>query len=308
MSSDAPGFGEIMTHFAFDAPWYGLLLAIAGFYVVAWLRVRSARPRVPPGGGRLAAFLLGILLIAVATQSPLEHYGAQLLWAGFASMLLLTMIAPPLILLGSPLTLAFRASSPRGRARLRGFYRGRVMRVVAMPIVSWLAFAIVTYAWQFTGLTEEAAANVFVRDVQQLSLLAVSLLFWWPALCADPVPWRMNHPLRVLYVAVEMTHKGLFGGMFLSLTTPVHETFAAAMPAWAPSAMMDQRLAILVLWVGGSLVFLVALAAIAVSWIRYEARQSTRVDRRLDALREARRQRERALGGVLECPGAGEAR
>ena len=161
---------------------------------------------------------------------------------------------------------------------------------------------MVTYAWQFTGLTEEAAANVFVRDAQQLSLLAVSLLFWWPALCADPVAWRMNHPLRVLYVAVEMTHKGLFGGMFLSLNTPVHETLAANLPAWAPSAMMDQRLAILVLWVGGSLVFLVALAAIAVSWVRYEARQSARVDRRLDALREARRQRARALGSVAERP------
>ncbi len=302
MSENAPGFAEVMAQFAFDAPWYGLLLLAAAFYAVAWVRVRSERPRVPPGWGRLAAFMLGLALIFVATQSPLEHYGNQLLWVDFGGMLLLTMIAPPLLLLGSPLTLAFRASGPRGRARLRRFYRGRTMRIVAMPIASWLIFAVVTYAWQFTGLTEEAAANVFVRDAQQLSLLAVSLLFWWPALCADPVAWRMNHPLRVLYVAVEMTHKGLFGGMFLSLNTPVHETLAANLPAWAPSAMMDQRLAILVLWVGGSLVFLVALAAIAVSWVRYEGRQSARVDRRLDALREARRQRARALGSVAERP------
>lgn len=300
MSDVAPGFGEVIAQFAFDAPWYGLLLAAAGFYAVAWFRVRVERPRVPPRVWQLVAFMLGLALIFVATQSPLEHYGNQLLWADFGGMLLLTMIAPPLLLLGSPLTLAFRVSGPRGRARLRRLYRGRTARIVAMPIVSWLLFAVVTYAWQFMGITEDAAENVFVRDVQQLSLLAVSLLFWWPALCADPVPWRMNHPLRVLYVAVEMTHKGLFGGMFLSLNTPVHETFAANTPAWGPSPMMDQRLAILVLWVGGSLVFLVALAAIAVSWIRYEARQSHRIDRRLEALREARRERARALGSVFE--------
>ena len=302
MSDAAPGFGEVIAQFAFDAPWYGLLLAAAGFYGVAWFRVRAERPRVPPRVWQLSAFMLGLALIFVATQSPLEHYGNQLLWTDFAGMLLLTMIAPPLLLLGSPLTLAFRVSGPRGRARLRRLYRGRTARIVAMPIFSWLLFAVVTYAWQFMGITEDAAENVFVRDVQQLSLLAVSLLFWWPALCADPVPWRMSHPLRVLYVAVEMTHKGLFGGMFLSLNTPVHETFAANTPAWGPSPMMDQRLAILVLWVGGSLVFLVALAAIAVSWIRFEARQSHRVDRRLDALREARRARERALGGAFERP------
>jgi len=302
MSETAPGFAEVMGQFAFDAPWYGLLLLAAAFYAVAWLRVRADRPRVPPGWWKLGAFMLGLFLIFVATQSPLEHYGNQLLWADFGGMLLLTMIAPPLLLLASPLTLAFRVSGPRGRARLRRLYRGRTARIVAMPIASWLAFAVVTYAWQFTGLTEEAAANVFVRDVQQLSLLAVSLLFWWPALCADPVAWRMSHPLRVLYVAVEMTHKALFGGMFLSLNTPVHETFAANMPAWGPSAMTDQGLAILVLWVGGSLVFLVALTAIAVSWIRYEARQSHRVDRRLEAEREARRERARALDGVFERP------
>ena len=302
MSETAPGFAEVMGQFAFDAPWYGLLLLVAAFYAVAWLRVRADRPRVPPGWRRMGAFMLGLALIFVATQSPLEHYGNQLLWADFGGMLLLTMIAPPLLLLGSPLTLAFRVSGPRGRARLRRLYHGRTTRIIAMPIVSWLAFAVVTYAWQFTGLTEEAAANVFVRDVQQISLLAVSLLFWWPALCADPVAWRMSHPLRVLYVAVEMTHKALFGAMFLSLNTPVHETFAANLPAWAPSAMTDQGLAILVLWVGGSLVFLVALVAIAISWIRYEARQSHRIDRRLEAEREARRERARALDGVFERP------
>ena len=300
MSETAPGFAEVMGQFAFDAPWYGLLLLVAAFYAVAWLRVRADRPRVPPGWRRMGAFMLGLLLVFVATQSPLEHYGNQLLWADFGGMLLLTMIAPPLLLLGSPLILAFRVSGPRGRARLRRLYRGRTARIVAMPIASWLAFAVVTYAWQFTALTEEAAANVFVRDVQQLSLLAVSLLFWWPALCADPVPWRMSHPLRVLYVAVEMTHKALFGAMFLSLNTPIHETFAANAPAWAPSAMTDQGVAILVLWVGGSLVFLAALVAIAVGWIRYEARQSRRIDRRLEAEREARRQRARALGGAFE--------
>ena len=287
----APDLAAIVARFAFDPLWDAALLAAAALYLAALWRVRAR----PADARRAGAFLLGLALVFAATQSPLEHYGTRLLWADFAGMLLLTMVAPPLLLLGAPLTLAFRASGPRGRARLRRFYRGRAMRVVAMPLVSWLLFAAVTYAWQFTALTEVAARNVFARDLQQLSLLAVALLFWWPALCADPAPWRMNHPLRLLYVAVEMTHKGLFGGMFLSLNTPVHESFAAAAPAWSVSAMADQRLAILVLWVGGSLVFLAALAFIALDWARHETRRARRVDRRLDAERRARRLRERAF-------------
>ena len=287
----APDLDAVAARFAFDPLWDAALLAAAALYLAALWRVRAR----PADARRAGAFLLGLALVFVATQSPLEHYGTRLLWADFAGMLLLTMVAPPLLLLGAPLTLAFRASGPRGRALLRRFYRGRAMRVAAMPLVSWLLFAAVTYAWQFTALTEAAARNVFARDLQQLSLLAVALLFWWPALCADPAPWRMNHPLRLLYVAVEMTHKGLFGGMFLSLNTPVHESFAAAAPAWSVSAMADQRLAILVLWVGGSLVFLAALAFIALDWARHEARRARRVDRRLDAERRARRLRERVF-------------
>ncbi len=296
----APGLAEIAARFAFDLPWDAALLAAAALYLFALLRVRRTRPRVPPGRLHAGAFLLGLVLVFVATQSPLEHYGNQILWTNFAGMLLLTMVAPPLILLGAPLTLAFRASGRWGRARLRRFYRSRAMRIVAMPVTTWLLFAVVTYVWQFTTLTEEAAGNVFVRDLQQLTLFAVALLFWWPALCADPVAWRMNHPLRVLYVTVEMTHKGLFGGMFLSLTTPVHETFAAQTPAWAVSAMADQRIAILILWVGGSVVFLAALAAISLSWVRYEARRAACIDRRLESERSARAARARALGRVFE--------
>lgn len=287
----APDLAAIAARFAFDPLWDAALLAAAALYLAALRRA----PSRPADARRAGAFLLGLALVFAATQSPLEHYGTRLLWADFAGMLLLTMVAPPLLLLGAPLTLAFRATGPRARARLRRFYRGRAMRVIAMPLVSWLLFAAVTYAWQFTALTEEAARHVFARDIQQASLLAVALLFWWPALCADPAPWRMNHPRRLLYVAVEMTHKGLFGGMFLSLNTPVHESFAAAAPAWSLSAMADQRLAILVLWVGGSLVFLAALAFIALDWVRHETRRARRVDRRLDAEREARRLRERVF-------------
>ena len=302
MRETAPGVAEVFGHFAFDLPWYTAAVFAVALYVGALRLVRRAGPRVPPSLWRAVAFVAGAVLVLVATQTPLEHYGNQLLWADFAGMFLLTMAAPPLILLGAPLTLAFRANGRRGRARLRRLYRGRVARVAGMPVTAWLLFAVVTYLWQFTSLTEQAATNVFVRDAQQLSLLAVGLLFWWPALNADPVPWRMSHPLRVLYVSVEMTHKALFGGMFLSLNTPVHETFAANAPLWSISAMADQRLAILILWVGGSLAFLVALASIAVGWVGYEARSAARIDRRLDEQRRARRERDRALGEVFEAP------
>ena len=184
--------------------------------------------------------MLGLALVFVATQSPLEHYGNQLLWADFAGMLLLTMIGPPLILLGAPLTLAFpcqRTAGTRPPAPPlpgpRHAHRRHAHRVLAALRGRYLT------SGSSRASPRRRRPTSSCETCQQLSLFAVSLLFWWPALCADPVAWRMSHPLRVLYIAVEMTHKGLFGGMFLSLNTPVHETFAANMPVWAISAMTE---------------------------------------------------------------------
>jgi putative membrane protein len=294
---DAPSFQEVMSHWAFDVPWLAVALGAVGFYGLAFRRSRQVGSPHPTW--RLLSFLGGIVFVMVATLSPLEHYGNQLLWANFTGFLLLTMIAPALILLGAPLTLAFRVLGPAGSAHLRKAYRHPVVAILTFPVLSWFGFAVVTYVWQFTGLADLAAENVFVRDFQLASSLAIGLLFWLPVVAADPMRWRLPYPLRALYVFVEMTHKGLFGGMFLSMQTAMHPGFAASVPAWGPEPLIDQRIAILILWIGGNLVFLVGLVAILLGWLRYEQRNQRRVDWRLRLQREAAERRRRALDQVF---------
>jgi len=165
--------------------------------------------------------------------------------------------------------------------------------------VTWLLFAGVTYLWQFTDWTDLAARNLWVREMQRSSLLLVGVLFWLPAVSPDPVRWRLPYPLRALYVFVEMTHKGLFGGMFLSMHTAMHSEFASRAAAWAPEAMTDQRIAILILWLGGNLIFLLALVGIVVRWVQYEQRNQRRTDWRLRLERDAKAKRRAALEQVF---------
>lgn len=296
----APGVAEILSHWSWDIPWLGVAVLAIGAYLRAFGRTRAV-PQLH-ARWRLWSYVSGVALVLVAVLSPLEHYGNELLWANFTGFLLITMIAPPLILLGAPLTLAFRVASPRGRKFLRGLYRNPLVAALTFPVVTWLAFAVVTYLWQFTTLTSEAASHVFLRDLQQASLLLVGLLFWAPALAVDPMRWRMAHPLRALYVVLEMAHKALFGGMFLSMNTAMHDAFAANAPAWAPAPITDQRMAILVLWLGGNLVFVAALAGILTGWVRYERRNQHRTDWRLRLQREAAARRREAMDQVFTRP------
>ena len=294
---NAPGLAEIIRQWSFDPVWIAFGLAAIAAYGLAFRRAKRLGFEHP--AWRLALFSMGVLITVVSIVSPIEHYSGQLLWVDFTGFLLLTMIVPPLILLGAPLTLAFRASGKRGRRRWRGFYRSRPVSALTFPVVAWVLFAVVTYLWQFSALTEWAQRNPAVRDLQQASLLLVGLVFWLPAVAADPMRWRIPYPLRTLYVFVEMTHKSLFGGMFLSMNTAMHARFAANAPAWAPDALTDQRMAILILWIGGNLIFVAALIGLVIGWIRYEQRNAHRTDYRLRLQREAKRLRRQALDQVF---------
>lgn len=300
MDSSTPGIMEILSHFSFDIPWLLLLIVPTAAYLMAVRKLNARNPRVPHPRWKTASFITGMVVLALCVISPLEYYGNEMLSYDFFGFLLITMVAPPLILLGSPLTLAFRVSSKENRRRLRISYRSQAVRLLTFPVISGLLFASVTYLWQFSGLTDIAAHNDVMRDVQQFTLLFVSLVFWLPALCADPVRWRIGYPLRALYVFVEMTHKGLFAGMFLSMNRPVHTYIANHLPAYAQTPMDDQRNAILVLWMLGSICFALVILGIVVRWVQYEMRQTVRTDRRLEKERVTERSRAAALEKVFQ--------
>ena len=295
-----PSLTTLLSQWTPHVFWIAGLAALAIWYVRSFRS--AARRGCPHPRWRLAISLAALGVVFVAVCSPIDHYGRDILWVDFTGFLLLTMIAPPMLLLGAPLTLAFRASGKAGRKRLRRLYRCRFVAIVTFPVATWLLFAVATYLWQFTDLTDMAARHQSLRYLQQSSLLAVGLLFWNPAVAADPLRWRLPYPLRSLYVLVEMTHKGLFGGMFLSMTSVVHSDLAARAPAWAPAPLTDQRLAILILWIGGNLIFLTALIALVAGWVEYEKRNQVRVDRRLRREAEARAKRRAALDQVFQKP------
>ena len=284
----APTLPGVLFEWSFDP------LVVAGIAVAAlvfgWAarRVRDRHTANPHPVYRSWLFMGGLVAIGLALVSPVEAYEGQLFSVHMVQHMLLELVAAPLLLAGAPITLALRASSPTWRRRLLAVLRSRIVHVVSFPIVAWLLFAGVNWGWHFSTLYDQALENDLLHYVQHASFLGAALLFWWPVIGADPSPWRLPHPVRLLYLFLAMPQNSFLGVALMSASTVMYPHYVTNLREWGPAPLEDQQLGGVIMWVVGDVVFLAGMAVVIVLWMRHEERRTVRLDARLAAERAAR--------------------
>jgi putative membrane protein len=265
----------------------GVTLAGAGYFW-AVRRIGRGHPGHPHPPRRNWFFVAGLLALVLALTSPIEVYEGQLFSVHMVQHMLLELVAAPLLLAGAPITLALRVASPSVRRRLLKILQSRVTHLVSFPIVAWVLFAAVNWGWHFSVLYDQALENPWLHYVEHASFLGAALLFWWPVLGVDPSTWRMPHPARLLYLFLAMPQNSFLGVALLSAGTVLYPHYITNLRSWGPTPLDDQRLGGTLMWVGGDLAFLTAMALVLAGWMRYEDRRTARLDARLAAERAAR--------------------
>jgi putative copper resistance protein D len=262
-------------------PWTAALVA-AGGYLIAARQVNRAHPRTPIPPWRVAAWLTGVVAILVALVSAVDVYAADLLTVHMVQHLLLAMVAPPLLLLGAPVTLVLRIASPWARHRLiLPVLHSRFVRLVASPLVAWPVFAVAMWFTHFSPLYDAALEDPTLHDAEHLVYLASGLLFWWPVVAADPSPRRLGYGARLAYVGLQMPVNAAVGLAIYFAPTVLYPHYATIERSWGPDALTDQQIGGVVMWGAGDLLLLVAIPAIVAAWMRADVRRSARFDARL---------------------------
>ena len=271
---------------------------------IAWRyavrRVNAQHPANPVPRIRSVAFYCALAAVAVALDSGIDRYDTVLFSVHMVQHLLLTLVAAPLFALSAPITLLLRRSSPATRRRwILPVLHSRVVRTLSFPVVSWLIFAAVMWGTHFSPIFDRALEDPFVHDLEHLGYLAAGVLFWWPAIGPDPSPWRMIHPVRIMYVFTQMPQNTFLAVAILNVSQPLYPHYATLVRSWGPSPLNDQQIAAGIMWLFGDLGFLVAILGLVAAWLRYEERETGRADRRADLAMAAIRDREALLADRL---------
>jgi len=251
-------------------PWVIACLAIsAALYAFGLARLwRHA------GGGRgvrigqAAAFGCGWLVLVLALVSPLDPLGAHLFSAHMVQHELLMIVAAPLLVLGRPLAVwAWALSLAQRRASGRFFHRPAwrlPWQALTGPLAAWALHAVVLWLWHLPILFDAALADEAVHALQHTSFLASALLFWWSVLGAAT---RKGQGVALLSLFTTMVHTGALGALLTLAPTPWYAPYQQTAPAFGWSALEDQQLGGLVMWIPAGLVYVVCGLALAADWL-----------------------------------------
>ena len=262
---------ETQAIFAAWSPPLGLTVLtclVSAIYVRGWHAIRKTRPTYF-SDMRLMSFLCGMLVLWLSIASPIDGFADVLLSAHMVQHFFLMSVVPPLIVLGAPVVPLLRGL-PRSLVKsfLAPIFAWRWLRTMgdflSAPVVAWLLFNLDFLSWHVPSAYDIALQNEHVHDFEHICFLVTSLLFWW--VVVHPWPSRIHsNDWRVLLFLISADLVNTALSAFLAFCNrPVYSYYTTGPNPFHVSPLSDQILGAVIMWVLGSIVFLVPAILITV--------------------------------------------
>jgi len=227
---------------------------------------------------RTTSFLTGLVMIDLALQSPVATFTMGYFEAHVIQHLLLMVMAPPLLALGAPMTLALQTSSRPMKVRLLKVLNSQVFRWWSHPIPSAAVYYVGMFAFFLTSALGLAMSHMWAMDLVNLAFLVASMHFWWPIVGVDYIPhWPMSHGMKMVALLIGVPLES-----FLALAL-----IMSTRPAASMYTLGSTHTGAAILWIGAEAFTFLALIPVFLQWLRVEGRRTVRVDAELDAAYEA---------------------
>jgi putative membrane protein len=248
---------ELSGHLAlwhWDAPvLLGLGVAALGYAFVAWRLWRKAGRF---DGRAAAAWALGLMVVFVALESPLDAVAEERLVS--AHMLqhgLLMSVSPPLLLLGLYPRLVVPFTRPVLKPLLGNPRAHAALRAASAPTLALGLWLAILYAWHLPALYEGALRSEALHVGQHLFFVNAGLLFWLPVIEPVPTLARMKPLAKLGYLAAGQVGTAALAAALL-WGPEIYPFYGPLDTLWGLSREADQRLAGLVMMVVDMLVAL----------------------------------------------------
>ena len=243
----------------------GCVLWVAAYYhvIVRWRPDSEA----PASAIQQTAFVGGTVLLFLSLNGPLHDLSDNFLFsAHMVQHLIITLIVPPLWLMGLPRWAL--------RPLLRNDTELMIARAVTGPVAAFAIYNLVFIGWHFPSMYNWALVNHNAHILQHMLFIGAATLMWWPVV--DPVPEleRLQTPVRLLYMAALGIPMSIVSAIITFAEQVMYPWYDAAPRVFETlSAVDDQQLGGVIMWVPGMIVFWIALTIVFFRWSGREERE-----------------------------------
>jgi putative membrane protein len=246
----------------FTVHW-STVVGLAGLGALYLWRARQAPAPGTPTTGQRAAFFSALALIFLSLNGWVHDLSDYYLFsAHMVQHLVLTLIAPPLLIMGTPGWMLRPALQWRGV--------GPLARWVTAAPHAFLLFNVVIVAWHLPPMYALAMAHHPVHIVQHLCFMTTAVLMWWPILSPLPELPRLSYPGQMLYLFLMTIPMSLVAVCIGYSGQVLYPAYASAPRLWGITPLQDQLIGALIMWIPGGLFFFAIISAVFFRWQKLE--------------------------------------
>ncbi len=249
-----------------------VLLLAGTLYTTGWLQLQKRRspgrvkrsPRRLATGWRLAAYLSGLVVVGVALMSPIDVLGGQLFYMHMIQHLLLVMIAPPLMMIANPFPIFLWGLPVKARGKAAGLFSPKAsfrhhLRSFTPPGVAWIIFIVAFLGWHDPNAYNAALQNELIHDLEHLTFFLTGMLYWWHVTQVGPrIHKRFPVGARIAFLLVTVPINMFLGVAITFSSQPIYTYYTGVPRIGGLTVMEDQMLGGLIMWIPGSMMFIIA--------------------------------------------------
>ena len=248
-----------------------LVAALAGGY--AWA-IRRLGPRLVHPIERavtrrqVAAFVAGVLTIWIASDWPVHEVAERSLYSvHMVQHLLLGLVAPPLLIVGTPPWLLRWVLRP-----VLG-----VARLVTRPFAGFVLFNVTIALIHVPAVVDAMIRSELAHFGMHAMLLVTALCMWSPVVNRLIELPRLSYPGRMFYLFLQSLVPTVPASFLTFGDTVLYKAYDVMPRLWGVSAITDQRVAGLLMKLGGGFILWGVIAWYFFRWFALEEREGADV-------------------------------
>ena len=260
-----------------DAHW-SIVLGCAALLGVYFWGIGPAREKYslgePASRWQITAWVAAVVILFVSLTGPIHDLSDYFLFsAHMVQHMLIMMVVPPLMLLGLPAWLI------RPVLRLPGMTGSA--RFLTSPLITFAIYNVVFVIWHFPFMYNAALENHDLHIVQHLMFIATATMMWWPVINPVPELARMPGPVQILYLFAIGLPASVVSAFIALSEQVVYPFYGRAPRVMSLSALEDQQLGGMIMWVPGMILLWGAITIVFFKWSRREDREEAAERERL---------------------------